>query len=154
MELHQQLATLRKQHNLGQETLAETLGVSRQTVSKWESGMTRPSKRNLLRLSQVYSITLDELTQPQEKQPSEPQEIPEPPVEPDVSTVQETPNKKCLWLPIAATILLAVGIIFCVWLFGGNKEAVDANQESVSMDQIESEVAPPSTGFVPLLPLD
>lgn len=44
-----------------QEFVAETLGVSRQAVSKWENGSADPSTSNLLALSNLYEIAPDEL---------------------------------------------------------------------------------------------
>lgn len=44
-----------------QEFVAETLGVSRQAVSKWENGVSDPSTSNLLALSNLYGIAADEL---------------------------------------------------------------------------------------------
>ena len=44
-----------------QEYVAETLGVSRQAVSKWENGTSEPSTANLLALGKLYGVTVDEL---------------------------------------------------------------------------------------------
>ena len=46
---------------MSQEYLAEQLGVTRQAVSKWESGTSEPSTANLLALAKLYGISLDEL---------------------------------------------------------------------------------------------
>ena len=42
MNLSENLKKIRKEHNISQEQLAEQLGVSRQSVSKWESGLSFP----------------------------------------------------------------------------------------------------------------
>lgn len=47
--------------HMSQEYLAEQLGVTRQAVSKWESGTSEPSTANLLALAKLYGISLDEL---------------------------------------------------------------------------------------------
>lgn len=44
-----------------QEFISETLGVSRQAVSKWESGTSDPSTSNLLALAKLYGISAEEL---------------------------------------------------------------------------------------------
>ena len=62
MELGKQVYELRKKANLSQEQLAEKVGVSRQTISKWELGETAPDIKQAQVLSQVFSISLDELT--------------------------------------------------------------------------------------------
>ena len=62
MELGKQIYELRKKANLSQEQLAEKVGVSRQTISKWELGETAPDIKQAQALSQVFSVSLDELT--------------------------------------------------------------------------------------------
>ena len=61
MELNEKLSKLRKGLGLSQEELAETLEVSRQAVSKWETGQSAPDLVNLVRLCQLYGIPADEL---------------------------------------------------------------------------------------------
>ena len=61
MELNERLAQLRKEHGLSQNDLAEKLNVSRQAISRWEQGLAMPSSDNLIYLSRLYGITLDEL---------------------------------------------------------------------------------------------
>ena len=46
---------------MSQEAVAEKLGVSRQTVSKWETDETLPDIRQAKRLAMLYGLTLDEL---------------------------------------------------------------------------------------------
>ena len=47
--------------NMTQEFIAETLGVSRQAVSKWETGTSDPSTANLLALAKLYGVSAEEL---------------------------------------------------------------------------------------------
>lgn len=61
MELSENLIRLRTEKRLTQEELADLLGVSRQSVSKWESGASVPELDKLIRLSEVFGITVDEL---------------------------------------------------------------------------------------------
>ncbi len=51
----------RKKHKLSQEELAEKIGVSRQAVSKWERAEASPDTDNLILLSEIYGVSLDEL---------------------------------------------------------------------------------------------
>lgn len=55
------LAELRRTHGYSQEELAEKLGISRQAVSKWERAESAPDTDNLIALSRLYGVTLDEL---------------------------------------------------------------------------------------------
>ena len=52
---------LRKKHNFTQERLAEKVGVSRQTLSSWESDITSPTLAQANVLAKVFKISLDEL---------------------------------------------------------------------------------------------
>lgn len=62
MKLGSNLQYLRKTHgNLTQEKLAERMGVSRQTISKWETDEAYPELDKLLELSRLFSCTLDAL---------------------------------------------------------------------------------------------
>ncbi len=58
------LKEIRCNLNLSQEYVAEKIGVSRQAVSKWETGNSEPSTANLRALADLYSISLDELIKP------------------------------------------------------------------------------------------
>ncbi len=59
--LARNLQFLRKQKDLSQEALAEQLGVSRQSISKWESGAAWPEMNTLLTLCEVFGVSLDTL---------------------------------------------------------------------------------------------
>lgn len=61
MEFNQRLMGLRKQKGWSQEQLGERVGVTRQTVSKWELGDTTPEMNKLIDLSRVFELSLDEL---------------------------------------------------------------------------------------------
>ena len=63
--LRKSLGEVLKEHrtrcSMTQEFVAETMGVSRQAVSKWENGSADPSTSNLLKLAKLYGITPEEL---------------------------------------------------------------------------------------------
>ncbi len=61
MNLGNSLYNARKKSGLSQEEVAEKLGVSRQTISKWELDETLPDIRQSKKLSNLYHLTLDEL---------------------------------------------------------------------------------------------
>lgn len=61
MELHETIYQLRTAREMSQQELAEALDVSRQSISKWETGAAVPELDKLVRLSDVFGITLDEL---------------------------------------------------------------------------------------------
>ena len=61
MNLSDNLKKIRKDNNLSQEALAEKLGVSRQSVSKWESGLAYPEMDKVLQLCEMFNLNIDEL---------------------------------------------------------------------------------------------
>ena len=61
MSLGSNLFDARKKKGLSQETVAEKLGVSRQTISKWETDETLPDIRQSKRLALLYQLSLDQL---------------------------------------------------------------------------------------------
>lgn len=94
IETANRLLQYRKQNKLSQEELAEKIGVSRQAVSKWERAEASPDTDNLIMLSKVYGVTLDELLNaPEEKE--EPEAKEEAKAE-DADTAENAPedNKK------------------------------------------------------------
>ena len=61
MELNEKLLSLRKKNKLTQAQVSETLDVSRQAISNWETGAVLPSTDNLIALSRLYQVPLDHL---------------------------------------------------------------------------------------------
>ena len=61
MSLGTNISRLRAEHHLSQGDLAESLGVSRQSVSKWETDSSVPDLDKLVKLSQLFGVSLDEL---------------------------------------------------------------------------------------------
>lgn len=61
MNLGENLLKARKRMSLSQEEVAEKLGVSRQTISKWELDETLPDIRQSKKLASLYKLSLDEL---------------------------------------------------------------------------------------------
>lgn len=61
MKFNEKIIMLRKNKNLSQEDLGNELGVARQTISKWELGETTPEMDKLIKMSEIFEITLDDL---------------------------------------------------------------------------------------------
>lgn len=66
MDFSEKILSLRKSRGLTQEQLAEKLNVSRQSVSKWESGQAIPELETIVALCRVFDITTDYLLKPSE----------------------------------------------------------------------------------------
>jgi len=73
--LHETLKTLRKQKGYSQEEAAARLNVVRQTVSKWEKGLSVPDADALVRLAELYEVTVGDLlgAPPQTDEPTDAQ---------------------------------------------------------------------------------
>lgn len=99
MELGNKIIELRKKNNITQEELAEQIGVTRQTISKWELGETYPDIKQAKELSKVFNISLDELTNNDIK---------------DI-LLERTSNAEKL-AGIIIKILKVIGIIFIIFL--------------------------------------
>ena len=66
MELKENLAELRSRSGLSQQDVAEALDVSRQAVSRWETGAAVPGRDSLLALSRLFGVSVEELVSPAE----------------------------------------------------------------------------------------
>ena len=79
MTLGQNICRLRTEQGLSQGDLADALDVSRQSISKWETDASIPELEKLLRLSELFHITLDELVKGPDGSVETPPPAPEPP---------------------------------------------------------------------------
>ena len=61
MKFGENLRNLRKGKNMSQETIAEKVGVSRQSISKWENGEAYPEMKNILILCEIFECKLNDL---------------------------------------------------------------------------------------------
>lgn len=88
MKFSEKLTELRRSRGWSQEQLGERLGVTRQTVSKWELGATTPELEKLAMMSDIFGVSTDELIKGEPQEPAEPAE-PVEPVKP-AETIQDT----------------------------------------------------------------
>ena len=70
MTLGDKLTALRKENQYTQEQLADLLGVSRQSVSKWESNLAYPETEKLIKLGELYRCSMDYLLKDEQETPS------------------------------------------------------------------------------------
>lgn len=78
MNFAEHLMTLRKQRGWSQEELGSQIGVTRQTVSKWEMGQSTPELEKLVELTRLFGMSIDQLVGLEEAgERSDPRETPE-----------------------------------------------------------------------------
>lgn len=74
MSLGERIKEQRKSSGLSQEKVAEFVGVSRQAVTKWETGQSAPSTENLFKLAEIFGTTVDILLASDEEEKDTPAE--------------------------------------------------------------------------------
>lgn len=72
MDFSEKLRSMRKEYKMSQEQLAEKLNVSRQAITKWETGGGLPDIENVLAIAELFQISLDELLSAKKKLPNTP----------------------------------------------------------------------------------
>ena len=77
MTIGEKIYKLRTERNLSQGDLSEILEVSRQSVSKWENGAATPDLDKIIKLSEIFGITIDELVKSEEVSSTPEEKAPE-----------------------------------------------------------------------------
>ena len=104
MELKEKLVALRKEKGLTQLAVAEKLDVSRQAISRWESGMALPSTDNLKCLGALYGVPVDYLINEATERPVS---------EGDNKKIEDQQRRKRLLRGIVAIIsVILIGAVF------------------------------------------
>ncbi|EFQ58308.1 DNA-binding helix-turn-helix protein [Streptococcus downei F0415] len=106
MAVGQQLQSARLLSDLTQEEVADSLGVSRQTVSNWERGKTYPDIVSLIALSNLYHLSLDQLVKGDEAMVKHLEK----------TTDLVTSNRNLIWL-LGLYLLLFFGLLFLALIF-------------------------------------
>lgn len=120
------LAEARRQSGLSQQEAAEALDVSRQAVSRWETGAAAPSTENLVELARLYGVTLDALVNG--------------PAPAAASTAGEAPRRKIQWGWItAAALALILAAVIAAWALhdGGERDSEIIKEEDMQEEVID-----------------
>lgn len=153
MRLEEKLVFLRKRKSLSQEKVGEAVGASRQSVYKWESGAVVPGMEYLIRLSQLYGLTLDDLVNESVDLQSRPEEKPKPPEEPYITEPKKprlSPLKKRV---IVLLCILAAAAAIC---WGGYSLRIwEEERNIVPIEELEGRrLDIPKSGEFTLAPLE
>ena len=71
MTLAEKILSLRTERGMSQDDLAEKLDVSRQSVSKWETAQSTPDLDKIIKLANLFGVTVDELVRDEESEDAE-----------------------------------------------------------------------------------
>jgi transcriptional regulator with XRE-family HTH domain len=118
--LGQRISRLRTERGMSQGDLADALEISRQSVSKWETDTSTPELDKLIRLAELFDISMDALVLGKEDTPSQPIETPEPP--PAAEHTSESIKLGYRKPPISQTQknvglgLIGISVLFCMLL--------------------------------------
>lgn len=114
MNLGETIYRLRTERNMSQGDLAEALEVSRQSISKWETGGSVPELDKLTKMGQLFGVSMDELILGKKEEKEAPPAAPTAPVA--APTRSEGPNRKTVGL-VLFCLAAAVWLVFT--LLGG-----------------------------------
>ncbi len=107
MTLSEKITALRTGRKLSQGDVAERLDVSRQSVSKWETGQSVPELDKIVRLADLFGVSVDELV----RDGDAPQPQPQPEAEKRIVYVQ----RRFTPVQTLGIILIASGLVFLPW---------------------------------------
>lgn len=146
MKLEEKLLSLRKAKGLSQMKLAEMMQVSRQAISRWETGTAVPSIENLKYLSNLYDVSLDDLlhdgTDKLERNQGiadqlegAPLSVPNP-----VDDGKNERRRSAVWAAVVLGLLVLAAAIYIIGAMDGNEE------DFVPIDQMERRKVTTETG--------
>lgn len=155
MELNEKLLSLRKKNKLTQAQVSETLDVSRQAISNWETGAVLPSTDNLIALSRLYQVPVDHLLNgdtdltpaPAKEKEVDKKEATAPETEYSNtnSKIDRLKKRKVIILAYLFTILLVVAVSVAATLFvlwAREPKAIDwYDLDSIPVSNLNIEVA-------------
>lgn len=127
MTLGERIYKLRTEKEMSQGDLAEALDVSRQSISKWETNGSVPELDKLVKLSEIFGISLDELVTGKETERQETHDEPEvvvpPQAEPKIVYV-EKPVMPTISAAQILGIILILGSLLCFVVFDDLRDAL------------------------------
>ena len=114
MNLAEKITSLRKQKGWSQEELASQLGISRQSISKWESGSSIPDIENIIFLSKIFGVSTDYLLKDDDIVNEETSETPESKDTLPKKHVSRDEAYSFLTTKKRFSLKIAVGVMLCI----------------------------------------
>ena len=142
------LIELRRAKGLSQSQLADTLHVCRQSVSDWERGASRPTRENLVLLSELYGVSVDYLLEREPRTP--PEEVTQPQTEeapPTQAQAEPSPEGKPeknlerrLWCYRIITLVLAILLVVMGFLLAQEQKVEYHKGETIPIAELPTKV--------------
>ena len=137
------LKILRKQKGLTQETLAIKLHITRQTISKWEKGLSVPDTEQLVRLAEVLEVPITQLLGQKVADTTNENEVAE--YLAQIAEQLAIKNRRTkLIVKIVVGILVAfviVNLLMVLMSFSSFYEITDSSEESIIVNEAERELS-------------
>ena len=130
MILGEKLTQARKAVGLTQADVAAKMNVSRQAVSRWESGQSKPSTERLLALGELYGVSIDQLLTQENKPSAAGETISAPPEVESTEPVIPKTRRTRAWLKYAATVLCGMLLMLALLLI---LKKPDSSEKSVDV---------------------
>lgn len=135
MKLEEKLFCLRKARGLSQLKLAEKIGISRQAISRWETGEAVPSTENLKHLGEIYNVPLDYLLDDSKESSLR-----------EDSLIEETKNlerskRRELKKTFALIVIAAIGVLLIAGCLAANFDIFE-EKNTFDLEEIPEEVMP------------
>ena len=108
MDLGNRIKAEREKLDMSQDELAQKMDISRQAISKWETGNSYPDIEKILKLSQIFNLTLDELVKGDKNFQD--------------NLIKEG-KTNLTGLTILGYVMIALGVIICIW--GGEQYPIN-----------------------------
>lgn len=108
--LPENLKNLRKQKGYSQEELADRLGVVRQTISKWEKGQSVPDSEMLMKLAEIFEVTVSQLLGSTIMEEHQPDQVAEQLARINEQLVIKNRRARRIW----KTIAVVVGVVIAL----------------------------------------
>ena len=154
MDLTERLARARKARGLSQAEAAERMNVSRQAISRWETGTGMPTLDNLIQMSKLYQVSLDELVYGPGGAEA-PEEAPESEVLTEEAEPVQAPKRRRPTLLVVLALVAVGGLVLGIWgssLMNSNKSkqsssvivvgGVEQDWDKLPLDRAGEQVGP------------
>ena len=133
MTLEKKVVRLRKKEGMSQADVSEKLNVSRQAVSRWEAGDSRPSTENLQALCRLYNVKLDDLLSDEEISIGKTESI-----KTECEPEQKSKERNRIWIKrgVIAAVILAL-IVCCIFWYMDQKKEIELH--TINGEKVESQ---------------